>query len=118
MSLATGSGYEEAHLLLKGEGRKTGKRFHLVPLLRNADKASEKFGGVRWKYHPFPAVKGETRMTPAKFSTLHPEGKFILKTAKHVHAVIDGIHLDHDRWDEGVQGWLQTRCVYGAYEAL
>ena len=57
---------------------------------------------------PFPAVRGEPRMTGVEFCRRYSNGHFILRMAHHVAAVVDG-NL-YDSWDS------TRRCVYSAWE--
>ena len=66
------------------------------------------FAGRRFRWIAFPAVKGQRRMNPAAFAAQHPRGRYILKTAKHVLACVDGVPHDTAAPDPG-------RCVYGAW---
>ena len=49
----------------------------------------------RFKWTAFPAVKGYLRMYPGDFCRIFPRGRWIIKTARHVSAVVDG--TIHDR---------------------
>lgn len=97
-ALAAGIAYDEAYDLLAEAGRKSGRGFGFRKFIEAK--------GYVWI--GFPAVKGERRMNPYRFAAEHPHGRFILKTAKHVFPVIDGVILDDvpPRLD---------RCVYGAW---
>lgn len=57
---------------------------------------------------PFPAKRGEKRMTAKKFVKLYSKGRFILHQAHHVVAVVNG--SVYDSWDS------TDRCVYEAWE--
>jgi hypothetical protein len=97
-ALATGCIYDEAYDLIAAAGRQCGRGFHFRKFIEQQ--------GFVWI--AFPAVKGERRMNPYRFAAEHPQGRFILKTAKHVFAVIDGvIHDDAPP--------RRDRCVYGAW---
>jgi hypothetical protein len=95
----TGEEYDVVYDRIAEAGRKSHGRFDLKKYLA-ADP--------RFKWVPFPAVAGQSRMNPPTFSRLHPKGKWIARTAKHVHAVIDGVHYDTDRL-------YDARCIYGAW---
>ncbi len=56
----------------------------------------------------FMAVKGEPRIKGSDFCELHPKGTYILKMAKHITCVVDGVILD--TWD------CSYRSVYTAWE--
>lgn len=64
------------------------------------------FGVVRKL--PFPAKRGQPRMTAKSLAKLHPTGTFILRMSHHVAAMVDGKLLD--RWDSS------GKCVYTAWE--
>ena len=63
----------------------------------------------RFKWTAFPAIKGYLRMYPGDFCKLFPRGRWIIKTAKHVSAVVDGTIHDTFRPDP-------FRCVCGAWQ--
>ena len=65
--------------------------------------------GCRLRWRSFPAVKGQTRMNPGKFCAQFPTGRWIVRTAKHVFAVVNGVVLDTASPCPG-------RCIYGAWE--
>jgi hypothetical protein len=60
----------------------------------------------RFDWIAFPATKGYLRMYPGDFCKLFPRGRWIIKTAKHVLAVVDGTIHDTFRPET-------FRCVYG-----
>ena len=66
--------------------------------------------GLGWTWTPFPAVRGERRMSHPRFVSEHPEGRYIIREAGHVSAVVDGVVMDTSRPYEG-------RCIYGAWRA-
>ncbi len=91
------------HLLyrMQGERRKCG--FCLVDSLNDGDQR------LRIKARlSFPAKAGRKRMTGADFCKKHKKGRFILRMAHHVAAVVDGELLD--TWDSS------QKCVYAAWE--
>lgn len=107
VALAFSIPYDDAYDALAIAGRKSWQGMHFG-MWANSDAPLHMLNkGLKWK--PFPAVKGETRMNPAKFCELHKTGTWICRTAKHVTAVIDGV-------------WMDTfspnpmRCIYGAWE--
>ena len=55
----------------------------------------------------FPAKRGQPRMTPIDFCRRYPRGRYILKLAHHVVAVVDGRY--YDKWNCG------DKCVYTAW---
>lgn len=100
VALSKSVSYDAAYDLLARAGRKCGGRFNFgawVALQPWANKIS------------FPAAKGQRRMNPATFCQRYPVGIFILKTAKHVFVVKDGVM--HDERPE-----QDDRCVYVAWE--
>jgi hypothetical protein len=56
----------------------------------------------------FPAVKRTARMTAEQFCSLYPKGRYILRMAHHVAAVVDG--KLYDTWNSS------RKCVYTAWE--
>lgn len=106
LAVACGIHYDVAHALLAAAGRATGKRFDLKSWAKVSDVGSKRF---TWR--GFPAVKGERRMDPERFAAAHPRGAYILKTAKHVIACVDGIVHDDRRP-------LPGRCVYGGWAVI
>lgn len=103
LTVAFDISYDDAHGLLAESGRATGKRFDFRSWSKDAAVA-----GKRFVWRAFPAIKGERRMDPERFSACHPRGTYVLKTAKHVIACVDGIIHDDERPRPG-------RCVYGAW---
>lgn len=110
LTLVTGLPYDEVYDRCAAEGRKCGKGMHLKTWLPRAI-----VGGYRFRWIGLPARKGEWRANPVTFARDHPQGRFILRTAKHVLACVDGVVMDLSR-DQGPMG-LEWRCVYGAWEA-
>jgi hypothetical protein len=101
---ASSMSYPQAYNLLykvQGEMRTPGFRLELY-----LQHKPDIFGVAR--YLPFPAVKGQRRMTAAQFVQRYPKGRFVLNLARHVTAVVDGTVLD--TWD------CTRKCVYGAWE--
>jgi hypothetical protein len=56
----------------------------------------------------FPAVKGQRRMNPVTFVKQFPTGRYVVSTARHVFAVIDGVVYD-------LQPERDDRCIYSAW---
>ena len=100
LALACGVTYDEAHDTLMNAGRLVGKRFIMSKWLDKQPWARK---------IPFPALKGQKRMTPPVFVDRFPTGLFICKVAKHVFTVIDGVV--HDEFKN-----RSTRCIYSAWE--
>lgn len=106
----TGQGYDKVYDILAAAGRKSGRGFHLYEALPR-DGEPHTFLGHSFRWMPFPAIKGQRRMCIATFVTAHPKGVYIVRTAKHVLAAIDGVY--HDTWAQE-----PVRCIYGAWEML
>jgi hypothetical protein len=108
LAVITGWTYDQVYDLLKKNGRRSHSRFHLGPWLKsNGYRLSE------WAIMPltFPAVKGERRMNPVTFISQNPHGRWIVKTATHVFAIVDGVAHDlHPERDD--------RCIYKAWRFL
>lgn len=102
VALAFDMPYDAAYDLLATAGRKSWRGFHFR-------QWAEQQPNLRWR--AFPAVKGETRMNPAKFCIQFPAGRWIARTAKHVFTIVDGVVLDTFSPDP-------ARCIYGAWEVL
>lgn len=98
--------YDTAYDELMSAGRKAGRGFHF----RKWASAST-FNGYRFDWIGFPAVKGMWRVNPVLFAMKFRQGRFILKTAKHVLACVDGRVSDEGRNAEGA-------CVYGAWQLI
>ena len=96
--------YDEVYDILKEAGRKCSKGFHIAQWLNK-----NLLTGYQFTKLSFPARKGERRMNPSTFSRQFPEGKYIVKTAKHVCAFIDGVA--HDNWVQ-----RPDRCIYTAWK--
>lgn len=111
LALATGTDYDDAYDTLAAAGRRCARGFHFRAWAKGAT-----FNGFSFEWAAFPAVKGDWRMNPVRFAIAHPEGRFILKTAKHVLAVVDGVIMDSTP-RQGPMG-LEWRCVYGAWRAV
>lgn len=100
LALAKGISYDDAYDLLATGGRKCARGFHFGAWAKSQPD-------LKWR--AFPAVKGETRMNPAKFCEQYSTGRWIIRTAKHVCAVVDGVVLDTD-------SPRPDRCIYGAWQ--
>lgn len=59
-------------------------------------------------YNPISNKKGSKRPTVKEFAKSHPTGRYIVKVAHHVVAVVDGVY--YDTWDSGY------KSLYGYYE--
>lgn len=59
-------------------------------------------------YHGISNKKGSKRPTVDRFAKDHKDGKYILRAAHHLVAVVNGIY--YDTWDSG------DCCLYGYWE--
>lgn len=91
--------YDAAYDMLAKAGRKCGQGFRLPKWLETQSWA---------KKISFPAVRGERRMNPVRFSQEFGKGIYICKVARHVYAVIDGVV--HDTIENNPH-----RCIYTAW---
>jgi hypothetical protein len=74
----------------------------------------------RFKWIAFPAIKGYLRMYPGDFRKIFPRGRWIIKTARHVSAVIDGTIHDTFRFfvlESLFQEHPQDAVPYGIHSA-
>lgn len=105
LSIATGITYDEAYDHLKKKyGRKCNKGC-FFPKQRSDDETM----GYTFTWQSFQAVKGQRRMNPSQFCKDFAEGTYIVKTAKHVFVISDGV----------AQGTLEERpdrCIYGCWK--
>lgn len=92
--------YDEAYDVLKSFGRKSGRGIDFKGFANTQINIVSRIS--------FPAVKGKKRMNIGKFCNQYDKGIFIIKTAKHVSAVLDGVV--HDTFEP-----RHDRCVYAAY---
>jgi hypothetical protein len=96
--------YEDAwKFLYDMQGKEKTCGFRLSDWLRKNPKA---FGAT--EYLQFPARQGHRRMTGKEFCRQYSHGRYILRQAYHVVAVVDGKLFD--TWDSS------GRCVYGAWK--
>lgn len=93
LALAAGLPYDDAHDVLKGNSSSD----------RTKDLAS-----LHVEKMTFPSVKGQPRMTPSMFCRKFPKGTFIVKTAKHVFVIRDGVALD-------LRQEPANHCIYAAW---
>lgn len=101
IATATGLSYDDAHDEMARWGRAV-----------NAGADFKRWVKERAPYltwHPLPAVKGQPRMTTARFCKAFPEGRYILSIANHVLPVVDGITYD-------ISPWAADNCVYGYWQ--
>jgi hypothetical protein len=105
LAIVTGLSYDLAFDVLKGAGRKNNGNFDLEKYLREHSKGSFKcqkqgrlLAPVRWK-------------RISDFLAEHHNGRYIIATAKHVAAVVDGVMHDdmptHHIQDRPVYSWME-----------
>lgn len=114
-ALATvcGVSYDEAYDFIQSEGRASNSAVNfnrimygvLDPVIGDPRTV---FGFTATR-QTFPAVKGQRRMNPATFRKRFPTGRYVVWTARHVFAIIDGVAYDTHRQRE-------DRCIYGAWK--
>lgn len=115
LAIATGTPYDVVYEKLREDGRPCGGGFNLRRWI--ACQCDPVIGEPEWVFGrrlvrcSFPAVKNRRRMNPQQFTQDFPKGRFLVQTAKHVAAVIDGVYLDE-------QPERPDRCIYGAWEVL
>lgn len=101
-AIATGVSYDTAYDRYARAGRKSSRSTpHAI--------TEDLLAAEGWHCMTFPAVKGERRMNPPTFLRLFSEGTFIVATAKHLTAVVDG------RWHDGYRP-RPDRCIYRAWQ--
>ena len=105
LAVATNTPYDEAYDYLKKYYGRECSKGAFFPKRAADDQAL----GFNFKWISFPAIKGEKRMNPSKFYKAYPKGIYILKTARHVICVKDGIIYDSFKQ-------YNERCIYGAWE--
>jgi hypothetical protein len=105
LALATGIPYGEACDALKEIGRQGGNKFRM-PKWMNATPLA----ALGFERMTFPSVKGQPRMSPGRFCSQFPCGTYIVRAAKHVFVVRDGVVLDGDVPSGG--------CVYSAWRVV
>lgn len=112
LAITTETPYDAVYDDLKAEGCRscnTGTFFsRFVGQLAWDDRD---YKGRLFDWRSFPAVKGQPRMRCALFCKLHPQGRYILKMARHLVACVDGVIMGDFAPDE-------TRCIYGAWEVI
>ncbi len=96
--------YDDAYDLVKSRGRKS-HRGGEFPKARSDDAAL----GWTFTWGSFPAVKGQSRMNPATFCEQFKTGRYIVRVAKHVFAIVDGVAYD-------TSPERPDRCIYGAWK--
>lgn len=112
IALATDTPYDDALSLVEeyGDlGYRGGAYMHSI--VHGLHFHERTYHGKVFKWQPFQAIKGHPRMNPMSFCQKFKTGRYIVKTACHVFAVVDGIAYDTfaERPD---------RCIYGAWEVV
>ena len=102
LAMAKTIAYDEAHAMLAAAGRLPRKGFAFNKFMKKQSFA---------KWQAFQAVKGQQRMRILPFCEAHPRGTYIVKVAKHVYAVIDGVVYDDVLPREDA-------CIYGAWQII
>jgi len=102
-AIAAGLDYDTAYDELKDAGRGASRRFDWRSFATN-----------KFEWIPFQAVKGLKRTCVATAHDRTGDGAWILRTAKHVVAMVDGVVYDDTDDAEEIE-WLENRCVYGAW---
>lgn len=104
LALVCGLAYDEAYDLLASAGRKSHRHFDFTHWVESASRY-----GYLFSWHHFPAIKGRRRINPITFCQRYNKGRWVIKTTKHVAAVIDGVL--HDEFL-----MRPNRCIYGAWK--
>jgi hypothetical protein len=99
VALAKKMPFDEVHSMLEANGREYGKGFKLEKYLTQQSWA---------KPISFPAEKGKPRMNVMDFVNNYCQGAFIVKVAKHVFYVRDGVVYDTSEP-------APHKCVYKAW---
>ena len=103
LSLLEERAYEEVSLDLNRLKKETGAKTFNENL-----NWKEYVARHKWRKLSFPAVQGEDRMNGERFCKIYPKGKYLLRMAHHVTAVVDGVI--YDTWD------CSWKCVYNAWQ--
>ena len=101
LSIVTGAPYDVIYDLLASAGRSCSRGFDFRKWI-NSQKI------FRFTYLSFPAEKNKARMNPVDFCREYGKGRYIVRTAKHVFAVIDGVVMDTAKP-------RPDRCIYCAW---
>jgi len=107
LALACSVEYDTAYDYLHKNGRKCSSGFFLNRYLDKLKSTDTIFGHTITKLS-FPAQKGKERMFVAAFPIFYPKGKFIIRQAGHLAAVIDGYVYDIT--------FRSRKCVYCAWK--
>lgn len=103
LAAVTAWSYEHCwEYLYKLQGEHKATSFKLPEFLRrDPDKLPVSY------YIAFKAKRGVKRMTGEQFCKAYPTGRYLLRLAHHVTAVVNGNLID--TWD------CSRKCVYGAW---
>lgn len=112
LALALSMDYDIAYDFLKKMGRKSGQGFHLNLLLDGIIETGGSINEYIFKKHSFPALKGQPRMNVERFLNAYPKGIYIIRVAKHMACVKDGVLTDTHTCNHF------KKCVYTAFECL
>lgn len=91
LAIITESPYDDVYDLLAKAGRKPCQGFHLDDWLkaRRGRVLGGRFKAVRLRF-------SGTNLTPSTFPLHYCTGRFLVSTATHVYAILDGVA--HDLW--------------------
>lgn len=114
LALITGESYDQVWDLLASEaaGLVAGHGVHLDRWLVNRQDPvigdPQDILGWRAERITFPARKWKPRMNPGTFFQHFHVGRYLVKTARHVYPVIDGVTYD-------LAPEREDRCIYAAW---
>ena len=103
----TGEEYSKVHKIMYGYGWRATRRNSKGKWEKQITNTLDDLG-VSWERISFPAIKGQKRMTAKKLVQQDPNGKYIIRVAKHVAALDESKLLD--TWD------CSDKCVYFAWK--
>jgi len=101
--------YSKVHKIIYGHGWRASRRNSKNGWEKQITKTLDDLG-VKWERVSFPAIKGKKRMTTKKLAQINPNGKYIVRVAKHVSVLDNGKLLD--TWD------CSSKCVYFAWKIV
>lgn len=118
IAFALGFTYDGAYDLLKSAGRKCSRGFNIERWVRRNTMPD----GSYWRLDRVPYVKDHHATGQAKrfrlqdFLKSKPTGTYIVGTAKHVFAVVDGVVYDDKPWhyyeNRPVYAWLELHHAH------
>lgn len=106
LAVATGMPYDDAYDILKEAGRQSSRKFKMPEWM-----SKQPLAALRFEKMTFPSVKGQPRMNPVRFCSQFPYGTFIVRTAKHVFVIRDGVAIDTEQEPA-------ERCIYSAWRVV